>query len=175
MTRTVRAFLPVPGDATALRRAFVGDPGRWLPEARHTGPDRWAMTVRAGQLARTVEARVGEPWRAGGTQWRSLGWEPAADDGTDRLLPSLDGELGLHVLEGVATAVLDARYHPPGGPVGAALDGVALHRVARSTAQRLLADVAAGLTAESLLALEPVVADEDPGTGPDDPARATTR
>jgi hypothetical protein len=172
MTSSVRSFLPVSGDPTALRRAFVGDPTRWLPDARHVGPDRWTLTVRAGQLSRTVEARLGAPWRAGGSQWRSLSWDPvvAADEGgtADRLLPSFDGELGLHVLNGVVTLMLDARYRPPGGPVGAALDGVALQRVARATVERLLADVAARLTAESLLTTEAAVptTDDEPKAMP---------
>lgn len=163
MPRSVRAFLPVTGDPTALRRAFVGDPGRWLPDARRTGPDSWLMTVRAGALARTVEARLGIPWRTGGAQWRAISWDPAPTDGTsDRLLPSLDGELGLHLLDGVVTLILDARYRPPGGPVGSALDGVALRRVARGTAERLVADLAARLTAESLLDGGLEVLEEEP-------------
>ena len=48
MVSQAHAFLPVPGDAAALAEAFRGDPGRWLPKARSNGPERWAMTVRAG-------------------------------------------------------------------------------------------------------------------------------
>lgn len=156
MASTIRAFLPVSGDPPALRRAFVADPGRWLPEARPVGPDRWAFTVHAGQLSQRVEARVGSAWRVGGSQWRSLSWDPASEQPAtlERLLPSLDGELGLHVLDGLVTLVLDARYRPPGGALGATLDDLALHRVARGTAERLLAAIAARLTAESVLAVD---------------------
>lgn len=165
MTRPVRAFLPVAGDPTALRLAFVGDPSRWLPEGRRIGPDTWSMTVRAGQLSRVVEAHLGEPWRAGGSQWRSLSWDPSGqDDGLERFLPSLEGELGLHVLEGVVTLMLDAAYRAPGGPVGSALDSMGLQRVARATVERLLADIAARLTAESLLVVDLVIPDEDTTT-----------
>ena len=163
MTRSVRAFLPVAGDPTALRRAFVGDPSRWLPDARRVGPDRWTLTVRAGQLSRVVEAHLGDPWRAGGSQWRSLAWDPGTqDDAIERFLPSLEGELGLHVLEGVVTLMLDAEYRAPGGAVGAALDSLGLQRLARMTVERLLADVAARLTAESLLTADLVIPDEEP-------------
>ncbi len=162
MTRSVRAFLPVPGDPTALRRAFVGDPTRWLPDARRTGPDRWAITVRAGQLSRQVDCHLGAPWRAGGSQWRSLSWQPIAqEDALERFLPSLEGELGLHVLEGVVTVVLDARYEAPGGPMGSALDSLGLQRVARVTVERLLADIAARLSAESLLTADLVIPEEE--------------
>jgi hypothetical protein len=162
MTRSVRAFLPVAGDPTALRRAFVGDPSRWLPDARRVGPNHWTMTVRAGQLSRVVEASLGDPWRAGGSQWRSLTWEPGTqDDALERFLPSLEGELGLHVLEGVVTLMLDAEYRAPGGAVGSALDSLGLQRLARMTVERLLADVAARLTAESLLTADLVIPDDE--------------
>lgn len=162
MTTSVRAFLPVAGDPTALRRAFVGDPTRWLPDARRSGPQRWTMPVRAGQLARLVDCRLGDPWRAGGSQWRALSWEPSVhDDAMERFLPSLEGELGLHVLEGVVTLMLDGRYRAPGGAVGSALDSLGLQRVARATVERLLADIAARLTAESLLTAEVVIPEDE--------------
>lgn len=174
MSRSVRAFLPVAGDPTELRRAFVGDPARWLPDARRMGPDRWAMTVRAGQLTRTVDCHLGAPWRAGGSQWRSLAWEPSVHDhALERFLPSLEGELGLHVLEGVVTIMLDGRYDAPGGPVGSALDSLGMQRVARTTVERLLADIAARLTAESLLTADIVIPEEDeekPAPDPDERA-----
>jgi hypothetical protein len=155
MTRSVRSFLPVPGDPGPLCRAFVDDPARWLPDARHTGPDTWAVTLRAGSWSRPVEMHLGAPWRVGASHWRTVSWEPVSEDGErgpmDRLLPSLEGELGIHVLDGLVTLVLDGRYRPPGGPVGTALDGVALQRVARTTVERLLADLAARLSAESLM------------------------
>lgn len=155
MTRSVRSFLPVPGDPTQLRRAFADDPTRWLPDARPKGPDAWTVTLRAGSWSRRVELHLGSPWRVGGSQWRTIRWWPVAEDGepspVDRLLPALDGELGLHVLDDLATLVLDGHYQPPGGPVGSALDGVALQRVARTTVERLLADLAARLSSESLM------------------------
>lgn len=122
------------------------------------------MTVRAGPLSRTVIARVGAPWRVGDTLWRSLSWDPTRVKDSalpvDRFLPSLDGELGLNVSGGRATLVLDARYRPPGGPAGAALDSVALHRVARHTLARVIADIAARLTSEALLADSPARHDD---------------
>jgi hypothetical protein len=158
--RTIRTFLPVVGDAAALADAFTGDPGRWLPSARRDGPDRHLLTLHAGSFTRTVTATLGSPWRAGATRWRTLAWDPVPELGdaapVDRLLPSLDGELGLHLQPaGRVTLVLDARYHPPGGPVGAAVDLVALHRVARGTVERFLEDVTAMLSAEAMLLRRP--------------------
>lgn len=156
MVRTVRTFLPVAGQPDALVRAFEGDPVRWLPSARREGPDGFAIVVRGGSLSRTVLASVGAPWRAGSTRWRTLSWDPLAEDSSalplERLLPSLDGELGLHIgPHDSVTLVLDARYQPPGGAVGTAADVVALGRVAHGTVERLVSDVAARLSAEALL------------------------
>lgn len=156
MSRTIRSFLPLVGDPVALATAFDGDPLRWLPGARRDGPDGYLLAVRAGALTRSVRAVVGAPWRAGATRWRSLRWDPVSDDGDpatfDRLLPGLDGELGLHIEPGGRTTlVLDARYQPPGGAFGAAVDAVGMRRVAQSTVERSLEDIAARLTAEAML------------------------
>jgi hypothetical protein len=157
VSTSVRTFLPVVGEADGLVAAFEGDPSAWLPEGRREGPDRWAFTVRAGAFHRPVSALIGHPWRAGQTLWRTVSWDPLPGDrepiSLDRFLPSLDGELGLHLEAdgGGGTLVLDARYRPPGGMVGAAVDAVALHRVARHTADRFLEHVAAGLSAETVL------------------------
>jgi hypothetical protein len=171
MTRSVRSFLPVPGEPAPLCRAFVDDPTRWLPDARHIGPDEWSVTLRAGSWHHTVRLTLGAPWRVGASHWRTVTWDPMSEVGdpgpVDRLLPSLEGELGLHVLDGLVTLVLDGRYRPPGGPIGSALEGVALQRVARTTVERLLADTAARLSAESLMAAPP--AQETPPAAPATP------
>jgi hypothetical protein len=155
MIQSVRAFLPVPGEPSELREAFVGDPGRWLPSVRQVGPDRWVVLVTGWQIVRPVEVHLGTPWRTGKSCWRSLSWDPTAgsvgEGPAAKLLPALDGEIGLHELGGCATLLFEGRYRPPGGPVGAAADAVALHRVAQTTIERLLADITARLCAEGLL------------------------
>lgn len=156
MSRSLRSFLPVSGDPEAVAAAFSGDPIRWLPNARRDGPDRWMLPLRAGSFTRTVSTRLGHPWRAGATRWRTLSWDPTAETpesaSLERLLPSLDGELGLHLESGGrVTLVLDARYRPPGGRLGVAADAVALRRIALTSVERFLEDVAARLAAEALL------------------------
>jgi hypothetical protein len=162
VSRSVRAFLPVPGDPDAVAAAFAGDPLRWLPQVRREGPGRYLMVLHAGALTRSVRTRLGQPWRAGSTQWRSITWDPIGDIGeaapTERLLPSFDGELGLHLQHGnVVTLILDGRYRPPGGALGVAADAALLHRVARGTTERFLEDVASRLAAEALLVADAAV------------------
>jgi hypothetical protein len=156
MTRTVRSFLPVVGDPEPLVAAFVGDPQRWLPSSRRDGPDRFVFNATARALARPVRAKIGAPWQHGSTHWRSISWDPVDAEGSpspvDRLLPSLDGELGLHLGDrGGATLLLDARYRPPGGAVGLAADTIAMCRVARLTIEHIVGEIAARLGAEALL------------------------
>jgi hypothetical protein len=162
VSRSVRTFLPVPGDPNALASAFGGDPLRWLPQARREGAGRFAMVVRAGAMTRPVRVKLGQPWRAGSTQWRSVTWDPVGEVGepapVERFLPSFDGELGLHLQRpGQVTLILDGRYRPPGGALGAAIDTALLHRVARGTTERFLEDVAARLAAEALLVADAAV------------------
>lgn len=157
MHSSVRAFLPLVGDPQLLAAVFEDDPDAWLSEPRRSGAsDQWIIALRAGALRRTVQIKLGAPWRAGPTRWRSMSWDPVSPDGEpaplDRLLPSLDGELGLHAGAGDrATMVIDGHYLPPGGRFGSAVDTVALGRVAQATAESFLAAVAANLTAEVLL------------------------
>jgi hypothetical protein len=157
MARELRTFQPLEGPAGALAAAFASDPGAWLPEPAADSTeeglpeDTWVFAVHAGSLARRVRATIGQPWHVTRTTWRSVSWEPVTvnDDRTsvNRMLPPLDGELGIHADEsGRTTLVFDARYLPPGGFLGAAADAVALHRLARQTGQRFLEDVGVGLS-----------------------------
>jgi hypothetical protein len=154
----------VHGDPAALARALARDPVVWLPDAEAADDDRWWMTVHGAGLSRTVLASVGAPWASATTTWRSISWEAVREtDAGDRarLLPAFDGEVGVVTASPGASLVLEGRYLPPGGQLGAALDGLALHRVARGTADRLLADIGAALTAQVEPANEPSAAATD--------------
>lgn len=157
MTSNVRSFCPIIGSADKVERAFVADPRRWLPSDRIQADGTLQMVVRAGALSRRVRLEFGDPWHNAATTWRRLQWDPVSGDGepasVDRWLPSLDAELGLHhqPRHRRLTLVLDGRYAPPGGQLGAAIDAAGLRRLAQATVDRFLIDIAAGLTAESLL------------------------
>ncbi len=173
VVRGITAFLPVTGDPVALHGVMTRDPGAWLPDSRHIGEDRWTMVVRGAGLTRIVAARIGTLWWTGSTLWRSVSWEPS-DEAIDperltRLLPSLDGELGLHGSGDVASLVLEGRYQPPGGHLGATVDALALHRVAQNTVDRLLADIAERLC-EIVEAEAPVEAPVEAPSNDGDPS-----
>jgi hypothetical protein len=146
----VRVFLPLSGPTTELVDRFVGEPS-WLPDAEPLGDGRWRTTLHGGGFRRTVAARIGDAWTAGSTRWRAISWDPATPEGTapsrlvEWLLPTFDGELGLHDRGDVASLVVDGRYQPPGGSLGSAVDELALHRVARRTLEGLAAQIATEL------------------------------
>lgn len=150
MVRELRTFQPLDGPATELSVAFCADPFAWLPGEHIAGEDIWVLKAHAGSLSHDVRLQIGQPWHVTRTAWRAIGWEPITDReapaSVQRTLPALDGDLGLHVDEsGRSTLILDARYRPPGGLLGAAADAVALNRLARMTGQRFLQDVGIGL------------------------------
>lgn len=132
-----------------LEVAFLGDPGAWLPRpARRNGFDTWLVTVHAGPVDRTVDCFVGGPWTVETITWRHLQWRPYPhEDGVPGwLLPVLVGDLGLLREPPTATLVLSARYKPPVGTLGAAVNTVAMHRVAHASARRFLDEVASRLS-----------------------------
>lgn len=150
MRRPLESECVLDGDLTALRVAFRSDPGRWLPEpARWHGKGHWNVQVRAGRLSRVVLCQVGGVWRVGEEQWRLLAWEPVEQAGdalpVGRALPAFTGELGVLQRDGHARLVLRGTYTPPAGPIGAAADAAALHRVASATGTQFLEAVAARL------------------------------
>lgn len=165
-------FQPVQGEPDLLLQLFLARP-TWLPEARPVDAEHWAMTVHGGGLPRQVTARVAPPRPTGQGAWRTLFWEPThplredeltSEPSGQRWLPRFEGELGLHIAGATTSLVLDGHYDPPGGRLGAVLDEVALHRVARRTVQRLLGDIAGELH-ERALRLDAAVEGEGDGGG----------
>lgn len=152
--RTVAAFLPLSGSPEILADRISGDPGLWLPDAEPLGGDRWVVEVHAAGWSQRVAVAVGDPWSSASTLWRSVSWEPIRDEEVGerglRHLPVFDGELGVFAAGAGASLALEGRYLPPGGSVGAVLDGLALHRVARSTVNRFMEQVAASLNVDAV-------------------------
>lgn len=150
MTRPLTAFQPIRGEAAQLRARFLSDPVEWLPgEARSVGPESWLVSLGFAGLSRTVRCQIGAPWHATETVWRTMRWVPEPEPGDvaplERLLPSLDAELGLTIHDGSASLALTGHYDVPGSPVGELADAMLLHRVARRTALEFLAAVAGSL------------------------------
>lgn len=142
MTRHIFQTCPTAGDPAAVRRAFLDDPGSWLPHpARPLGNASWEVLLEAGPVSRRVAMSVGPPWDLGEMTWRILSWQPDEETAFDRLLPAFSGEIGFRA-EPPGTLVVEGHYAPPGGAVGAAADAFALGRVADTTVHGLVVAVA---------------------------------
>jgi hypothetical protein len=131
--------------------------GAWLTETSAAAYDG-ALTglLRVGPpglaAAKLVRVSLLDPVYRGDVMTVGLRWEATGPAGS--LFPVLDANItispGQH--EGTSSGKQTTRlaligsYRPPLGRLGAALDQVALHRVATATIRALLQDVVAGLT-----------------------------
>ena len=139
----IRYYIELPLPASVVEQALVGSPAGWLSavagEAQRRG-DGLLGEVGVGplgvRLRRQVRIRLGEPVRYPSMTSLPLTWEPV---GLEGLLPRLDANLELGSLGGDRTQLaLSARYRPPLGAVGQAVDRVLLHRVAEATVKDFL-------------------------------------
>jgi hypothetical protein len=147
----VRYFVEVPLAAAQVERALRDSPPGWLAAmagaAQERGDDL-LTEVGVGPLGprpgRRVRVRLGEPVRFPSMVSLPLTWEPV---GLEGLLPRLDTDLELGSLGGDRTQLaISARYRPPLGAVGRAVDWVLLHRVAEATLKDFLDRLGAAIT-----------------------------
>jgi hypothetical protein len=102
---------------------------------------RWAL---GPGLGRRVAIQLGEPVRFPSMTSLPLTWEPV---GLEGVLPRLDATIEVGSLGGDRTQLaISARYRPPLGVVGRAVDRVLLHRVAEATLKDFLDRLGAAIT-----------------------------
>jgi hypothetical protein len=138
----IRYFIELSLPVVKVEEALVGSPAGWLSamagEAQARG-DGLLGEVGVGprtRLRRQVRIRLGEPVHYPSMTSLPLTWEPV---GLDGVLPQLDANLELGSLGGDRTQLaVSARYRPPLGVVGRAVDRVLLHRVAEATLKDFL-------------------------------------
>jgi hypothetical protein len=139
----IRYYIELPLPVAVVKRALVGSSAGWLSamagEAQARG-DGLLGEVGVGplgvRLRRQVTIQLGEPVRFPSMTSLPLTWEPV---GLEGLLPQLDANLELGSLgEDRTQLAISARYRPPLGVVGRAVDRVLLHRVAEATLKDFL-------------------------------------
>lgn len=146
-----RYFVEIAKDPAELEAALLDDPQAWLPpfatEANQRGDDLLAE-VGFGEkvrLRRLVHIELGEPVRAATKTVLPLRWTAADATG---LFPGLDADLEIAPLApGRCQLAMSARYVPPLGVMGRALDRAVLFRVAEATLKDFLDRVAERLVA----------------------------
>ena len=139
----VRYYVEVPLAATRVEAALLASPPEWLSAmagAAQAHGDELLTAVGVGplgpRLGRRVVIELGEPARFPSMTSLPLTWEPA---GLESLLPRLDASIEVGSLgEDRTQLAISARYRPPLGVVGRAVDRVLLHRVAEATLKDFL-------------------------------------
>jgi len=151
----IRYYIELPLPMASVEQALAGSPAGWLSavagEAQARG-DGLLGEVGVGplhaRLRRQVRIQLGEPVRFPSMTSLPLTWEPVGMEG---LLPRLDANLELGSLGGDRTQLaISARYRPPLGVVGRAVDRVLLHRVAEATMKDFLDRVGAAMTDQAV-------------------------
>jgi hypothetical protein len=151
----IRYYIELPLPVAKVELALAGSPAGWLSavagEAQARG-DGLLGEVGVGplgaRLRRQVVIRLGEPVRFPSMTSLPLTWEPV---GLEGLLPRLDANIELGSLGGDRTQLaMSARYRPPLGVLGQAVDRVLLHRVAEATVKDFLDRVGRAITNQAM-------------------------
>jgi hypothetical protein len=114
-------------------QVLQGGPEQWLPDFReeHGQPTSELRFEEAGQhISRRVRLKLGGVQSGARGVTVPLQWEALQNP---QLYPRLDGTLRVDAEDGRSQVHFDARYLPPAGRLGAAIDRVLMGRVARQS------------------------------------------
>ena len=157
-----RYYLELPLPAEDVERAVLADPGAWVPGiARQASARGEALLAEVGfgdglRIGKQVSLEFGAPIRMPSKTVLPIQWRAAAGES---LFPALDADLEVAPLGSHATQLsMSARYVPPMGALGRAIDKALLHRVAEATIKDFLDRVA-----ETLMTLTATSEAETPG------------
>lgn len=140
-----RYFVELPFERDRVERILQDSPTTWLPglatSANYRG-DQLLAEVGVGddvRIARTVAIDLGTPIRLPTKTVQPLRWTAAGASG---LFPALDADLEVAPLgHDRCQLSMSARYVPPLGAVGRAIDRALLFRVAEATLKNFLDQV----------------------------------
>jgi hypothetical protein len=137
-----RYFVELPIEPQRVERALTDAPSDWLrglaSEANHRGDTLLADVGFGGRVrvARRVALELGAPVHTAGKAVLPLRWMPTDAPG---LFPALEADLEVAPLASDRTQLaMSARYVPPLGPIGQAIDRVVLYRIAEATLKDFL-------------------------------------
>lgn len=144
-----RYFVELPLDARQVEQALLRDPQAWVPglagKANRHGDDLLAEVGFGGEVRveRLVALEFGAPIHTSSKTVLPIRWSAAGASG---LFPSLDADLEIASLgqrtQPRTQLAMSARYDPPLGAVGRAIDRAVLFRVAEATVKDFLDRVA---------------------------------
>jgi hypothetical protein len=137
-----RYYVELPLAADAVEAALTRSPSQWLPglaeEANRRGDILLAEVGfgEHGRIARRVAIELAAPVTMPTKTIVPMRWTPASGTG---LFPALDADLEVAPLgPGRTQLAMSARYVPPLGALGRAMDRAVLFRVAEATIKDFL-------------------------------------
>lgn len=141
----IRYYLELQLPFDEVERALLADPGSWLPGLATEAEDQGGrLLVDVGfevghdrRVDRGVRIDVGEPVSIRSeTTMLPIAWKAEHGAGA---VPQLDADIEIAALGATRTQLsMSARYRPPFGLIGRALDKALLHRVAEATVKDFL-------------------------------------
>jgi len=149
----IRYYLDLAVPFEDVERALLDEPATWVPGIAldaEAGGQRLLAEVgfdvdASRRVDKEVEIEIGEPYVIPTKTMLPIAWRATA---AERIFPQLEADIEIAALGAGRTQLsISARYRPPLGPVGRALDKAMLHRVAEATVKDFLDRVGEGIAA----------------------------
>ncbi len=138
----VRYFLELPLSQSVVEQALLDEPGGWIPGLVEDVEQRGEALLgevgltTGGRLQRRVVIELRDPIRVPSRTVLPMTWRAASKQS---LFPVFEADVEVAELGPHRTQLaISARYRPPLGAVGAAIDRALLHRVAEAMVKEFL-------------------------------------
>jgi len=139
----VRYYLDLAVPFDQAEAALLEEPAEWVPGLLRDAEDRGqrllaevGFALETRRVEKEVEISVGSPYRIPSKTLLPMTWKAT---GAERMFPQLDADIEVAALGANRTQLsISARYRPPMGVIGRALDRALLHRVAEATIKDFL-------------------------------------
>lgn len=140
----IRYFLDLPLSFEEAEARLLAAPEAWVPGLARDSEDRGVrLLAEVGfpvdeehRFGKEVEIGLGSPYRIPSKTLLPLTWRAT---GPERLFPMFEADVEIAALGPSRTQLsISARYRPPFGALGRALDRALLHRVAEATVKDFL-------------------------------------
>lgn len=148
-----RYFVELPLEAQRVERALLRDPQAWVPglagKANRHGDELLAEVGFGGEVRveRRVALTFGAPIRMPSKTVLPIRWSAVGASG---IFPSLEADLEIAPIGRRTQLAMSARYDPPLGVLGRAIDRAVLFRVAEATLKDFLDRVADAVMLEEV-------------------------
>jgi hypothetical protein len=149
----IRYYLDLAVPFDDVERALLDEPTAWVPGIAldaEAGGELLLAEVgfdidASRRVDKEVEIEIGEPYAIPSKTMLPITWRATA---AERIFPQLEADIEIAPLGlGRTQLSISARYRPPLGPIGRALDRALLHRVAEATVKDFLDRVGEGISA----------------------------